>query len=94
MEAALSPRVDSRHVVAIVGKMFSWRDSRCLANDFFSFNHQLTAVRVLDYPFASEEGHNPVGTILNGDKINERVRFIRRQTFTPVMIDEFVELSR
>ena len=94
VKATDGPGINARNVVTIVGKVFSWRDSRRFTNDFFPFNHELATVGVLDHPFATKEGHDPVGTVLNGDKINERVRLIRWQTFSPVMIDEFVELSR
>src|SRR5438445_8777834 len=37
---------------------------------------------VLNHPFPSEECHHAVRTVLNGNKINECMRFVRRQTFT------------
>jgi len=94
MEATERTGVDSRHMVAIVGKVFSWRDSWRFAHDFFSLDHELAPIGVLDYPVTSEQGNDAIGSILNGDKINECVRLIRRQAFTPVMVHEFVELSR
>lgn len=81
------------HMVAVVGKMFAGREVRRLAHDLIAFHHQLAAVGVKNDPFAAKERDGAVGLVPDGDKVDESVRFVRRQAGAAVMVDQFVELS-
>lgn len=80
-------------MVAVVGKLFARGQSRSFADDFIALDHELTAVGVSDHPFASEQRDGVIGAVVNRDEIHERMRLVRRQAFSPVVIHEFVEVG-
>lgn len=91
VETAVCDRVAAGHVVTVVRKFFSRRETRSLADDFVAFDHELAAVSVDDDPFASEQSHGAVRAIFDRDEINEGVRFVGGQRRTTVVISELVE---
>lgn len=93
METSTRSGGTSSDVIAVVGKLLSRRQPRRFSDDFVAFDHQLTAVRVSDDPFASKECDRVVGAVVDGDEIDKSVRLVRRQTFPSVVIHEFIEMG-
>ena len=91
VKTAVGPGVTAGDVVAVIGKLFSWREPRCLSHDFVALDHEPGAVRVLHDPFSSQESDAVFGAVVNGDVIDEGVRLVRWQAGTAMMVGEFVE---
>lgn len=91
MKTAERARVGGGDMVAVVGKLFAGREARGFAHDFIALDDEVIAIAVLNNPFAAEQRDDAVGSIINRDKINECMRFIRGQGHTAMVIDKFVE---
>ena len=76
VKTSMGGRVAAGHVVTVVRELLARCESRRFTNDFISFDHELAAVGVSHHPFASEEGHRSIRTILDRDEINKRVGLI------------------
>ena len=90
MKTPTCTRIDARHMVAVIRKLFTWSEPRRFAHDFIAFDHELAAVRVINDPFAPEQRDGAIGAIVNRNEIDERVWFVGRQAHAPVVIDQFV----
>lgn len=91
VEASHGDAIFAGHMVAVVGKFFTGRDTRGLSDDLVALDDEVAAILVLDDPFAAEEGDGVLGCIANSDKINECVGFVRRQAAAAVVVAQFVE---
>lgn len=81
-------------VVAVVGELLSGCETRRLAHDLVTFDHQLTSICMCDHPLSAEKSHGAIGAIFDRNEIDKRVRFIRRQRRTAMVVGEFIEASR
>ena len=91
VKATLSSRVGAGDVIAVIGKLLARGEPRSFADDLVTFDHELAAIGMHDYPFAPEEGDHAVRAVLNRDEVNESVRFVRRKRRAAVVVGEFVE---
>lgn len=91
MKTAVRDRVAAGHMIAVIRELFAGREPRGFPDDLVAFDHELAAIRVRDDPLASEQGHGSIGSVLDGDEINEGVRFVGRERRPAVMIGELVE---
>ena len=94
VKAAVRTGIDTRDVVAVVGKLFARTKPRGLPDDFVAFDHEPGAIGVDDHPFAPEERDRTVGGVADGDEVDECMRFVCRQTRSAVVVVEFVEPGR
>lgn len=93
VKTAKRPCVHPRDVVAVIGKLLARAETRRFTDDFVALNYELTSVPVLQHPFASQQRDHAIRPIADGDEIDERMRFVLRQTFAAVMVHELVEMS-
>ena len=52
MKTPMCDRIAPGDVIAVVGKLFTWREPRRLSYDFVTFDHQLTSISMRHDPFA------------------------------------------
>ena len=91
METAAHDGIVAGHMVAVVGELFAGGEPRRFTDDLVAFDYQMRAIAMRDDPLASEQGDDPVGTVVDGDEIDEGMRLVRRQAAAAMMIAEFVE---
>jgi hypothetical protein len=91
MKAPMRDGITTGYVIAIVRKLLAGTESGRLANNFISLDHKLAPVSVRNDPLASEQSHRAVRAILDGDEVDERVRFVCRQRWPSMMVGEFVK---
>ena len=92
MKAAENLGIAIRDMVAVVGKLLAGGEARRFADDFIAFYDQTAAIGIDHDPFAAEKPDGAVGFVSNGDEINERVGFIRRQAGPTMVINQFIKV--
>ena len=93
VKTSVGPSIASSHVVAVVGKMSAGCEAGGFAYDLIAFDDELSAVGVLDHPFAAEKSDGPVRIVADREVINKRVRPVGRQLLAAVPIDKFVDFN-
>lgn len=93
VKASVGLRLFSGHVITVVGEGFARRQTGRFADNFVSFYHGMSSIYVLEHPLATEKGDRSLGAIVDGDKVDEGVGFVRWQAASPMMVDQFVESS-
>ncbi len=91
MKTAMGGGISSRHMVTVVGKLFTRSQLWGLAHDPIALNHESRAIGMLDDPLPTQQGDGAVGAIADGNKINEGMRLVGRETRAAVMVAEFIE---
>lgn len=91
VKAAVSAGIAARHMVTVIRELLAGDEARCLTDDFVPLNHQARPVAVQHNPFSAQQCHRPIGRVVNGDEIDERVRFVRRQTRPAVVVAQLVQ---
>ena len=91
METTVGGRIEAGDVVAVVGKPLAGREARGLADDFVALDDEARAIGVQHDPLAAEQRDSVVRGVVDRDKIDERVRLVRRQARAAVVIAQFVE---
>ena len=94
MVAAVRARVAAADVIAVVGKLFAGRESRGFADDPVALDHEPAAIGVQDDPFAAEQGDGVRGGVVDRDKVDEGVGFVRGKAGAAMVIAEFIEPGR
>ncbi len=61
MKAPVRRGVTARHVIAVVGKLFPWSQSRGLAHDLVALNDQSCAIGMEHDPLSAEQRHAAIG---------------------------------
>lgn len=91
VKTSVRDRIAARDMVAVVGKLFARRESRCFADNLVAFDDELAAIGVNDHPFAPEQSDGAIGAVFDRDEINERVWLVGRQRRPAVVIGKFIE---
>ena len=91
VEAAVRTRVEAGDVITVVGKLFARREPRRFADDLVALDHEPRAIGMDDDPFSAKERDAAIGCVVDRDEIHERMRFVRGQTRSAMMIAEFIE---
>jgi len=87
-------RVAPRHMIAVVRKLLAGAEPGALAHNLVAFNDHAGAVDLQQDPFAAEQGDHSVRSVVNRDKVNKRMRLIRRKSHSAMMVVEFIEPGR
>ncbi len=84
-------RIDACDMVTVIGKLLPGCESRSLAHNLVTLDHQPRAVAVNDDPLPAKERDVSIGAIRDCDVVDERVRFVRREGGATMVMDETVE---
>lgn len=93
VEATLGFGIAAGDMVTVVGKLFPGRETRGFAHDFVAFDHEPFAIGMQDDPFAAEQDYGVLRAVGDGDMVDKRVRLVRRQARSAMVIAEFIEGS-
>ena len=61
MEAAVRRGVTARNMIAVIGKLFAWRQSRGLTDNLVALDDQSGAIGMEHDPLSTEQGHAAIG---------------------------------
>lgn len=78
-------------MVAVIGKLLSGGEARGFSDNAVAFDDDPVAIGMGDYPFATQQRDRAVGAVTDGHEINKRVRLVRGQALTAMVIHHFVE---
>src|ERR1700733_13797151 len=76
-EGTFCHTVQTNNVIAVVGEPFSRPQTRVLAHDAVSFDHNLLTGLIRYNPFAASDRYRFHRLIVNRDKVNKWIRSVR-----------------
>ena len=91
VEATKGHGIDARHVVAVVGKVFSGLEFWGGAYDAIAFDDQGATVAMFYDPFSPEQGDGVVGGVSYADEVHKGVRLVLGQAESSMVVAELIE---